>query len=82
MSNATPLIVIPRGLEPVACRGCGAQIWWAPHPSTGRAHPVSVEYDIVPGCKRPTPSLDGAGISHFSTCPQADRFRKPKEQSA
>jgi hypothetical protein len=76
------LITIPRGLEAQPCSGCGAPIYWAPHPSTGRAHPVSYNPDVALGCRRPTPYLDGAGISHFADCPDADRFRKPKEQRA
>lgn len=80
-TTALHLITIPRGIESQPCRGCGQPIYWAPHPSTGRAHPVSVDPDIAQGCRRPTGSIDGKGISHFANCPDADRFRKAPRKS-
>jgi hypothetical protein len=63
-----PLITIPRGLACKPCPSCGQPIYWAPDPESGRAHPVSVDYDIAPSCRRPTGHMDGAGISHRVIC--------------
>lgn len=48
------------------CRGCGAPILWVLTPA-GRKMPVD------------PPDEDGTPtVSHFSTCPDASRFRKAK----
>lgn len=47
------------------CRGCHLGIWWAKHPTSGRAHPYNLD-----------------GVSHFATCPKADRFRPRKPVKA
>ncbi len=62
------------------CRACNAPIVWAKSAATGRAIPL--ERDSVPEADRHKPILTfdpGAGhITHFSSCPDADRFRKGK----
>jgi hypothetical protein len=75
------LIPIPRGTGATQCRKCKATIYFAPHPSSGRAHPVSVAPAIAAACVEPTALLDGAGISHFADCPNADDFRSTKRGS-
>lgn len=54
------------------CRGCGAKIVWKKMKSTGRANP----------CDPPVLAVvtdDGVvvhgRVSHFSSCPAAQRFR-------
>lgn len=65
-------IPIPARTPASTCRGCSEEIFFVKHPSTGRPHPVSIAEE---GCEAPTPLLDGQGLSHFSNCPAADRFR-------
>lgn len=72
MAAAPRFIPIPARTQPSPCRGCGELFYWAPHPSTGRRHPVSIAEE---GCEEPTPLLDGQGVSHFSNCPNAEEFR-------
>lgn len=68
-------IPIPAGSPADECRGCGAVMYWAPHPTTGRPHPVSIAFD---GARAPSATEPGEGHSHFSDCPKADRFRGRK----
>lgn len=81
-------ITVPAGTKPTTCRGpnCHATMYWAR--DGGRAIPVDCD---VEGGKRPSesaergqldafsqteaPVYDGKGVSHFATCPDADRFR-------
>lgn len=83
-------IVVKAGTPVKACRdqGCGKPIYFAVHPRSGRPHPVDCH---VPGGLEPSvhagdplPSLfgedlvaqNGRGISHFATCPAAEKFRR------
>lgn len=51
------------------CRGCQEPIeWW--HTPSGERMPLNT---------MPTP--ESASTAHFSTCPQADQFRKPPQRS-
>jgi hypothetical protein len=83
------VIEIPWHLAPSECRGCGATIWFVDDARTRRPHPVSVDGPGCRAPERETvardpdtgvehvvrPHRDGRGISHFETCPAADRFR-------
>lgn len=71
----TALILIPARTPQTHCSSCGQSIYFAPHPGTGRPHPVSVAHEDA---KEPTPFADGRGISHFSDCPTADQHRAPR----
>jgi hypothetical protein len=78
--NATkpPLLIpIPAGSRPRPCRGetCTMRIYDAPHPKSGRMHPVSVDPVKDPRCCHPTSATEGRGISHFAVCPDAESFR-------
>lgn len=48
------------------CRSCGATIWWAQHNRTLKMSPM----DHTP------PPATAPTISHFATCPNAQRHRK------
>lgn len=75
--NEPPLIVIPPGTPARNCSGkdCGKVFYWAPHPKTLRNHPVSIDH---PRGKAPTETEPGAGVSHYSNCPNANDFRTPR----
>lgn len=66
------MIPIPARTAQTHCSSCGQAIYFAPHPATGRPHPVSTQHDEA---EEPTPFADGQGISHFSDCPTADQHR-------
>lgn len=66
------LIPIPARTPQSHCSSCGQVIYFAPHPGTGRPHPVSVNHEEA---EEPTPFAEGRGISHFSDCPTADQHR-------
>lgn len=71
------MIAIPAGTPMKRCGGkdCGRVFYWAPHPTTGNRHPVSIDHASA---KAPTETEDGVGVSHWSTCPNADDFRTPR----
>lgn len=62
------------------CRGCEAEIIFIEDKYTGKKIPVNAEYvKVVTDYGR----IIRGRISHFATCPKAERFRKnkaPKEQ--
>jgi hypothetical protein len=66
------LIPIPARTPQTHCSSCGQAIWFAPHPGTGRPHPISTNHEDA---EEPTPFADGRGISHFGDCPTADQHR-------
>lgn len=66
------LIPIPARTPQSHCSSCGQAIYFAPHPGTGRPHPVSVNHEEA---EEPTPFAEGCGISHFIDCPTADQHR-------
>lgn len=68
-------LTVPAGTRAGTCRGCGAPIYWITM-STGRMHPVDCDGDAH--CHVPTRDQAGRGITHFATCPQAERFKKVK----
>jgi hypothetical protein len=65
------------------CKACGVSIEWLLTPTGARvpAQPMLVVYEKTPGDRERLRSLanpeSGAFyINHFTTCPDADRFRK------
>ena len=54
---------IPEGTRPARCRACAEEIYFIPR-------------ERQPEKKHP---VNADGISHFATCPEADSFRKRKE---
>ena len=48
------------------CRSCGAPIHWTTTPG-GRLMPMDVD-----------PATGEVGATHFATCPQRDKWRKPR----
>lgn len=61
-----------KSLTPTSCKSCGAPIFWL-KTAAGRSMPVD-----SPSVQAGDTTFDGARhVSHFSTCPNADRHRKP-----
>lgn len=61
------------------CRSCGKEIIWAKMEKTGELHPIdanSVKTGIVLSGDKSQCAVRKVGISHFSTCPQANKHRK------
>lgn len=50
----------------VACRSCGAPIWWG-KTAAGKRNPFDVHF---------TASVERTAVTHFSTCPQAKSWSK------
>ena len=71
MPNGPFLFVIPRDTSPAPCKGCGAMVYWI-RTRKGKLMPVDTRVD---GGLEPMRDRDGRGLSHFATCPKADRFR-------
>jgi hypothetical protein len=84
------LYVVPAGSRKGVCSGihCGAPIYWIKSPNSGRPMPISVDVEggRVPS-ERADPrqldafsqgkgNVDGRGVSHFTVCPDADRFSR------
>jgi len=62
------------------CKSCGAPLVWGTNLDTGKKIPLNEKSE-----KRfiRTDRLDSFGLvdtfqTHFATCPDADKFRKPK----
>lgn len=89
--SAALLFPVPAGTRPSTCRSCGREVFWIVT-AAGRRMPVDC---TVEGGERPTrkgftdPSdapgeltpKDGAGASHFATCPQAEQWRTRERPS-
>lgn len=87
---AESYIRIPARTQPTPCRGCGEAIYFVTDARTRRPHPVSVacrgcraperemtERDERTGTETVVRAeADGRGVSHFTDCPAADRFRR------
>lgn len=69
------IITIPAGTSASQCSSCRQTIYWAPNPWNGKMHPVSVR--DAHG-RAPTSTADGAGVSHFSDCPNAELHRRKR----
>ena len=72
-------------MQRATCTGCGAAIVWVAT-AAGKRMPIDakpekrVVLDDVHGIgEPPSARVIDTYVSHFSTCPQAQRFRKPKE---
>jgi hypothetical protein len=67
------MIPIPAQTPPSKCKSCSQTIYFAPYPTTGRPHPVSIAHEDA---EAPTQFADGHGISHFTDCPNAAQHRR------
>ncbi len=71
---------IPKGTSPVPCRGgtCGnREIYMVRGATRADADkPVSIAWYGAHTGIAPTSTEDGAGISHFADCPDADHFHR------
>lgn len=56
------------------CKSCGAEIVWL-KTAIGKSMPVDVD-TVTNGEKT---FNHGKHVSHFATCPQANKHRKPKK---
>ncbi len=70
-------IVVPAGARKSLCRAstCKAMIWWV-KTAKGKDMPVDCGVD---GGIEPGALTDGRGVSHWGTCADTERFRKPRE---
>lgn len=81
-------VIVPAGARPAHCSSCGAEIYWV---ITGKGRRMPVDCNVPGGqvpfgrtaigaeqLDGPDAILDGKGISHFATCPQAAQHRKPR----
>jgi hypothetical protein len=64
-------VTFPDGAKVSHCKGCGAAICWG-LTKAGKKNPF--DFDLVTG--KPT------SITHWSTCPEVDQFRRPKVAAA
>ncbi len=74
-------IRIPKGTAGFPCRGAtcvNRSIYMVPPDSVGgKPRPVSLEpYGTALAGIPPTETEDGAGISHFADCPDADHYKR------
>ena len=74
-------ITVPAGTRASQCRGrdCRAVIYWIERESRSRAKPekivhIPVDCEHTEQCVAPTDVVDGIGVNHFQTCPNANRF--------
>lgn len=74
-----PFFEVPAGTRPAQCRSCLATIYWI-ETASGRRMPVDCEVDggHTPSEPRSRVSVDGTGVSHFATCPNADEHRRAR----
>jgi hypothetical protein len=61
---------VPAGTRESTCRGCDASIYWIVNANDKKV-PIDCDAD---GCFPPTAREEGLGVSHFPTCPDANRF--------
>lgn len=70
MNARARVYTVPAGTREATCRGCDAPIYWITN-----EHDKKVPIDCdAEGAYAPTAREDGAGVSHFTTCPEANRF--------
>lgn len=72
MSAPVKFLTVPKGTPAKQCRGvtCHATLYWITS-ETGARVPVDC---FVEGGHEPTEHEDGQGVSHFTTCPDANQF--------
>lgn len=76
MSGRSPLFFeVPPDTELATCNGCNAPVYWI---LTKKKKKMPVDCHAGEGCVPPTTERPGRGLSHFATCPKADRFRQPR----
>lgn len=81
MTTPQTFVVLARSCIQRRCKECHAPIVFYQHASTGRWMPFDPGVEVLRSFPREGDGLichDVTGISHFSTCPMADKFRKPK----
>lgn len=61
---------VPAKTPTAQCRGCGAVIYWI---TTKNDRKMPVDCDVDEG-HAPDGRIDGRGVSHFTTCTEANRF--------
>lgn len=73
------LFTVPAGAKPTNCRDarCGALIYFVKQPSEKF---MPIDCDRAHGGRVPTETQQGAGISHYATCPGAADFRRSNAQ--
>ncbi len=59
----------------VKCRSCGAKMIWM-RTKAGNSMPVDWDVKFIDDTEYSKPA---GHISHFSSCPHADRFRRKKK---
>lgn len=62
--------IVPKNTRPSTCKGCDAPMYWI---TNDRDRRVPIDCDVE-GAHAPTQREDGYGVSHFTTCPDAERF--------
>jgi hypothetical protein len=70
-----PYFTVPAGSKERPCQGCAKPIYWI---VTEKGHKMPVDCRADERCRVATDAMAGSGLSHFATCPKADRFRKPR----
>jgi hypothetical protein len=75
-NRSATLLAVPAGTIAGRCRSCESPIYWV-KTALGRRMPVTID-ETRPGHRMPTLALEGAGIAHFATCPNANDWRKPR----
>lgn len=74
-THTVRLLPIPAGTRATECTSCRQPIFFAPHPTTGRSHPISIKHE---NAFPPTATDGGYGISHFADCKFAAQHRAKK----
>lgn len=69
--NSGPWFDVPAGTPPASCRSCDEEVYWITT-THGKRMPVDCTID---GAYAPTDRANGHGVSHFATCPEADKWR-------
>jgi len=66
--------------HPKQCKSCGKPIYWA-KTQAGKLAPINADFKALKtlSIDGETLQLLGAYASHFSTCPQANQFRKKRK---
>lgn len=76
------LTTVPAGTKPARCRGetCTATIYWVERPKMRKGQPVTGQtsripvHCDVPGGRSPDDLSPGAGVNHFTDCPDHASF--------
>lgn len=67
------------------CRSCGATVLWV-ETESGKRMPLDAEPErrfVIEAATDPMKArLRNTYVSHFSTCPQAERWRQRKEEDS